>query len=93
LLSKAAELGLQVEVVAELRFDIPKMYKHHKQKTADVEVDFIRFELPDTMRDLPLVPGSPLEPAYTPPKAPAPSPKSSVPQARAGAGAADGSLE
>ena len=51
LLKKAAEWGLQVEVMAELKFDIPKMYKHHKQKSLDVEVDFIRFELPDEMRE------------------------------------------
>lgn len=25
-------------------------YKHHKKKTADVEVDFIRFVLPDSFR-------------------------------------------
>ena len=56
LISKAAEWGLHVEVIAELRFDIPKMYKHHKQKIADVEVDFIRFELPDAMRHPPPTP-------------------------------------
>ena len=30
------------EVVAEMRFDIPKSYDFHKSKTKDVEVDLIR---------------------------------------------------
>ena len=30
------------EVVAEMRFDIPKSYNFHKAKTKDVEVDLIR---------------------------------------------------
>ena len=34
--------GLNAEVVAEMKFDIPKMYKFHKQKCVDVEVDLIR---------------------------------------------------
>jgi len=34
--------GLNAEVVAEMRFDIPNMYKFHKHKSVDVEVDLIR---------------------------------------------------
>ena len=34
--------GLNIEVVAEMKFDIPNMYKFHKQKCVDVEVDLIR---------------------------------------------------
>lgn len=30
------------EVVAEMKFDIPKSYNFHKAKTKDVEVDLIR---------------------------------------------------
>jgi hypothetical protein len=30
-------------VVAELQFEIPKMYKHHKHESLDVAVDFWRF--------------------------------------------------
>ena len=30
------------EVVAEMRFDIPKSYNFHKAKSKDVEVDLIR---------------------------------------------------
>ena len=32
----------ECEVVAEMRFDIPKAYKFHKSKSKDVEVDLIR---------------------------------------------------
>lgn len=34
--------GLNVEVVAEMKFDIQNMYKFHKEKMKDVEVDLIR---------------------------------------------------
>jgi hypothetical protein len=34
--------GLNVEVVAQMKFDIPNMYKFHKQKSVDVDVDLIR---------------------------------------------------
>lgn len=40
---KAAEWDVNMEVVAELKFDIPASYKFHKHKTVDVAVDFIRF--------------------------------------------------
>jgi len=51
LVKKAStEWGLKVEVMAELAFDIPKMYKMHKEKSKDVAVDLIRFELPESMR-------------------------------------------
>ena len=40
---KAAEWGVAMEVVAELRFDLPATYKFHKQKSVDIEVDFMRF--------------------------------------------------
>eukprot|EP00984_Skeletonema_dohrnii_P008925 scaffold3319_cov72-Skeletonema_dohrnii-CCMP3373.AAC.2 len=45
--------GLNVEVVAEMKFDIPNMYKFHKQKCVDVEVDLIRvyWEEEDTIED------------------------------------------
>ena len=33
------------EVIAELRYDLPKTYKFQKQKSKDVQVDFWRFEL------------------------------------------------
>ncbi|EGD76738.1 methyltransferase-like protein 5 [Salpingoeca rosetta] len=40
---KCRSFGLEMEVVAELRYDIPQMYKFHKKKSVDVEVDFLRF--------------------------------------------------
>jgi len=44
--------GLDVEVVAQMKFDIPNMYKFHKQKCVDVEVDLIRvFWEEDTIKD------------------------------------------
>ena len=44
---KAAKaMGAEVEVIAELKFDIPKMYKMHREKSKDVRVDFIRFFKP-----------------------------------------------
>ncbi|KAF6779260.1 hypothetical protein AHF37_01287 [Paragonimus kellicotti] len=33
--------GAHAKVVAELRFDIPRMYKRHRQETVDIEVDLI----------------------------------------------------
>lgn len=35
---------LDAEVVAEMRFDIKNMYKFHKQKCVDVEVDLLRID-------------------------------------------------
>ncbi|XP_014664520.1 PREDICTED: methyltransferase-like protein 5 [Priapulus caudatus] len=40
---KAAEWKVDMEVIAELRFDLPKSYKFHKKGSVDIEVDFIRF--------------------------------------------------
>mmetsp|Transcript_42330 Transcript_42330/g.102291 ORF Transcript_42330/g.102291 Transcript_42330/m.102291 type:complete len:215 (+) Transcript_42330:1528-2172(+) len=37
-----AEWGFKLEVVAEMKFDIPQSYKFHKQATKDVEVDLLR---------------------------------------------------
>jgi len=42
-LRKSKEWGMEGEVLAELRFDIPQMYKFHKSTSKDIEVDFIRF--------------------------------------------------
>lgn len=40
---KAADWGVDHEVVAELRFDLSNTYKFHKIQTKDIQVDFIRF--------------------------------------------------
>jgi predicted RNA methylase len=44
IVKKATALGVKVTVMAELKFDIPAMYKFHKKKSMDVQVDLIRFE-------------------------------------------------
>ena len=43
--------GLQVQVVAAMKFDIPQVYEFHKRKSVDVEVDLIRVELPPASPD------------------------------------------
>lgn len=45
-LRKSAERGWGIDVVAELRYDIPKTHVFHKQKSKDIEVDLLRFSLP-----------------------------------------------
>jgi len=49
LLEKAKrQFGCSAEVIAELKFDIPKAYKFHKKDSLDIQVDLLRFELPDS---------------------------------------------
>ncbi|XP_043495308.1 rRNA N6-adenosine-methyltransferase METTL5 [Polistes fuscatus] len=45
ILSKATQLGAKGTVIAELRYDLPRIYKFHKKDSVDIQVDFIRFEL------------------------------------------------
>uniref|UniRef100_A0A670HVC5 Methyltransferase 5, N6-adenosine n=1 Tax=Podarcis muralis TaxID=64176 RepID=A0A670HVC5_PODMU len=40
---KADEWNVKMEVLAELRYDLPASFKFHKKKSVDIEVDFIRF--------------------------------------------------
>lgn len=40
---KANDWGVKMEVIAELRYDLPASYKFHKKKSVDIQVDFIRF--------------------------------------------------
>ncbi|KAL8183441.1 UNVERIFIED_CONTAM: Methyltransferase-like protein 5 [Gekko kuhli] len=40
---KANDWKVKMEVLAELRYDLPASYKFHKKKSVDIEVDFIRF--------------------------------------------------
>lgn len=37
--------NVDMDVIAELRFDLPATYRFHKQRSADVEVDFIKFSI------------------------------------------------
>ena len=43
IMKAAKAMGATVEIIAELRFDVPKMYKMHREKSKDILVDFIRF--------------------------------------------------
>ncbi|KAL4229212.1 Methyltransferase-like protein 5 [Mactra antiquata] len=40
---KAADWGVEMEVLAELKFNIDNTLKFHKKQSVDIEVDFIRF--------------------------------------------------
>lgn len=42
-LKKAEAWGSKPQVLAELRYDLPATYKHHKKSSVDIQVDFIRF--------------------------------------------------
>jgi len=44
-LKKAQEWGVVPQVLAELRYDLPNTYKHHKKTSVDIQVDFIRFSV------------------------------------------------
>ena len=41
---KASEWGVNMEVLAELRFNLAASYKFHRKKSVDIEVDFIRID-------------------------------------------------
>lgn len=46
-LKKAKEdWGVEAKVIAELKYDLPMSYKHHKKRNVDIEVDFVRFAHP-----------------------------------------------
>lgn len=47
ILKKVAEWGMEASVVAEMKFDIPNMYKFHQKKSVDIEVDLIRVLIPE----------------------------------------------
>ncbi|KAL0963824.1 hypothetical protein UPYG_G00314100 [Umbra pygmaea] len=42
---KASDWGVNMEVIAELRYDLPASYKFHKKKSVDIKVDFLRFSI------------------------------------------------
>jgi predicted RNA methylase len=42
LMKTIQEWGYEVQVAAEMEFDIPQMYQFHNQKTKDIEVDLLR---------------------------------------------------
>jgi len=44
---KAKEMQVEMEVVAELRYNVEASYKFHKKASVDIEVDFLRFVKPE----------------------------------------------
>lgn len=50
IVKKAKDWGVSMKVVAQLRYDLPASYKHHKKASVDIDVDFIRFSF-ETRRD------------------------------------------
>ncbi|XP_067939617.1 rRNA N6-adenosine-methyltransferase METTL5-like [Watersipora subatra] len=44
ILKVCTDWGVKPRVLAQLRYDIPATYKHHKKKLVDIDVDFYRFE-------------------------------------------------
>ena len=50
IVKKAKDWGVACQVLAQLRFDLPATYKHHKKASVDIEVDLIRFSF-DRPRD------------------------------------------
>jgi len=42
-MTKAKDWGVKAQVLAELRYDLPATFKHHKKASVDIQVDFIRF--------------------------------------------------
>ena len=50
MLKKGHDWGVKAQVIAQLRYNLPATYKHHKKNSVDIEVDFIRFSF-DKERD------------------------------------------
>lgn len=46
-MNTAKRWGVYSKVIAELRFDLPATYKFHKKDSVDIQVDLIRFVLPN----------------------------------------------
>lgn len=40
-----SEWKVKVEVLAQLRYDLPASYKHHKKSSVDIDVDLLRFSM------------------------------------------------
>lgn len=45
IMKKAQEMGIQAEVIAQLRYNLESTYKFHKKATVDIEVDCWRFDV------------------------------------------------
>lgn len=44
MLKTAKSFNVDGEVLAELKYDLPKTYKFHKKNSVDIFVDLFRFE-------------------------------------------------
>jgi len=45
---KCKEWKCEVQIVAELRYDLPQTYNFHKKKSVDIQVDFVRVVPPES---------------------------------------------
>jgi predicted RNA methylase len=45
LIRQVEEWGYQIQVVAEMKFDLPQTYKFHKERNVDISVDLIRVDV------------------------------------------------
>jgi predicted RNA methylase len=45
MIAQVTSWGYEVQVVAEMKFDLPNVYKFHTKKSVDIEVDLIRVRL------------------------------------------------
>jgi len=43
IVKKVNDWGVRMEVLANLRYDLPQSYKFHKKSSVDIEVDYMRF--------------------------------------------------
>lgn len=50
---QVTQWGYQIQVVAEMKFDLPQVYKFHKLRSVDIQVDLIRIILADHDSDEP----------------------------------------
>lgn len=50
-LHKAKGWGVNAEVIAELRFDLPATYRFHSKNSVDIEVDLVRYSFDDKKPD------------------------------------------
>jgi len=47
--------GASVQVLAELRFDLPSTYSFHRRASQDIEVDLVRFTIGEAMTIAPSI--------------------------------------
>jgi len=50
IIKKVNDWGVKMQVLANLRYNLPQSYKFHKKSTVDIEVDYMRFTNKPVMR-------------------------------------------